>query len=140
MTRAFFSISSSFASSPPFFLFIPHSPKTHTLDSLTTCARNTYSRTTHREQTSFEDNTRTSVILEQKYRLYKTLFINEKNDFAERFKILLDTYLKIILLDHQNNFVEILKIMSNAAKIFDILATSLNVLHNYFDSLTKLLF
>jgi len=30
--------------------------------------------------------------------------------------------------------------MSNAAKNFDILATSLNVLHNYFDSSTKLLF
>jgi len=29
-----------------------------------------------------------------------------KNDFAERFKILPDTHLKIILLDHQNNFVE----------------------------------
>jgi len=30
--------------------------------------------------------------------------------------------------------------MSNAAKNFDILATSLNVLYNYFDSLIKLLF
>jgi len=30
--------------------------------------------------------------------------------------------------------------MSNAAKNFDILATSLSVLHNYFDSSTKLLF
>jgi len=29
-----------------------------------------------------------------------------------RFKILLDIDLKIILLDHQNNFVGILKIMS----------------------------
>jgi len=27
--------------------------------------------------------------------------------------------------------------MSNAAKSFDILATSLSVLHNYFDSSTK---
>jgi len=52
---------------------------------------------------------------------------------------LLDTDLKIILLDHQNNFVGTLKIMSNAAKSFDIL-TSLNILHNYFDSSTKLLF
>jgi len=34
--------------------------------------------------------------------------------------ILLDTNLKIILLDHQNNFVETLKIMSNAAKNFDL--------------------
>jgi len=47
--------------------------------------------------------------------------------------------LKIILLDYQNNFVGILKIMSNAAKTFDILATSLSVLHNYFNSSTKLL-
>jgi len=30
--------------------------------------------------------------------------------------------------------------MSNAAKNFDILATSLSVPHNYFDSSTKLLF
>jgi len=30
--------------------------------------------------------------------------------------------------------------MSNAAKNFDILATSLSVLYNYFDSSTKLLF
>jgi len=48
--------------------------------------------------------------------------------------------LKIILLDHQNNFVGALKIMSNAAKKFDILAINLIVLHNYFDSSTKLLF
>jgi len=30
--------------------------------------------------------------------------------------------------------------MSNATKNFDILATSLSILHNYFDDLTKLLF
>jgi len=48
------------------------------------------------------------------------------------------TELKIILLDHQNNFVGILKITSDTAKNFDILATS--VLYNYFDSSTKLLF
>jgi len=53
-------------------------------------------------------------------------------------KILLDTVLKIIL-DHQNNF-GILKIISNAAKNSDILATGLSVLHNYFDILTKLIF
>jgi len=50
------------------------------------------------------------------------LYIHRKNDFAEGSKILLDTDLKIILLDHQNNFVETLKIMSNAPKNFDILA------------------
>jgi len=60
-----------------------------------------------------------------------------KNDFSDGSKILLDTDLKIILLDHQNNFVGILKIMINAAKNLDILATSLNVLYNYFDSSTK---
>jgi len=32
-------------------------------------------------------------------------------------------------LDHQNNFVDTLKIMNNAAKSFDILATSLSILH-----------
>jgi len=63
--------------------------------------------------------------------------IHGKN-FAEESKILLDTDLKIILLNHQNNFVETLKIMNNAVKNFDILA-SLNVLHNYFDSSIKLL-
>jgi len=63
-----------------------------------------------------------------------------KNEFVERSKILLDTDLKIILLDHQNNFVGTLKIMSNAAKNFDILADSLSVLHHYFDSSTKLFF
>jgi len=52
---------------------------------------------------------------------------------------LLDTDLKIISLDHQNNFVETLKIMGNAAKNFDILAASLSV-HDYFDRSTKLLF
>jgi len=44
--------------------------------------------------------------------LCKTLYINEKNNFAEGSKILLDTHLKIIWLNHQNNFVEILKRMS----------------------------
>jgi len=66
--------------------------------------------------------------------------LHGKNDFAEGSKILLDTDLKIILLDHQNNFIGTLKIMSNSVKNFDILATSLSVLHNYFDNSTKLLF
>jgi len=44
---------------------------------------------------------------------------------------LLDTNLKIILLDYQNNFVGTLKIMSNAAKHFNILTGS--VLQYYFD-------
>jgi len=64
----------------------------------------------------------------------KTQFLQRygKNDFAKESKILLNR--------SENNFIRILKIMSNAAKNFDILATSLSVLHNYFDSSTKLLF
>jgi len=55
----------------------------------------------------------------------------EKNNFAEIFKNLTKiTDLKIILLKHQNNYVEILSIMSNTTKNYDILATSLNVLIN----------
>jgi len=63
-----------------------------------------------------------------------------KNDFAEGSKILLDTDLKTILLDQKNNLVGTSKIMNNATKNFDILVTSLSILHNYFDSSTKLLF
>jgi len=40
----------------------------------------------------------------------------------------------------ENNFVGILRIMSDVTKNFDILETSLNVLHNYFNSSTKLYF
>jgi len=40
-------------------------------------------------------------------------------------------------LGHQNNLVGT---KNNIAKNFDILATSLSVLHNYFDNSTKLLF
>jgi len=36
--------------------------------------------------------------------------------------------MKIILLDYQNNFIETLRIMRNAAKNFDILGTNLCVL------------
>jgi len=59
------------------------------------------------------------------------MYLHRKNNFAERSKI---------LLEHQNNFVGTLKIMSNAAKNFDILATSSSILRNYFDGSTKLLF
>jgi len=44
------------------------------------------------------------------------ILIHENNDFAEESKILLDTDLKIILLDRQNNFIRALKIMNNATK------------------------
>jgi len=43
---------------------------------------------------------------------------------------LLNTDLKVILSDQQNNFIGISKLTSNAAKNFDILATSLSVLHS----------
>jgi len=39
--------------------------------------------------------------------------IHGKNNFAEGSKILLDTDLKIILLNHQNNFVETLNVKKN---------------------------
>jgi len=41
-------------------------------------------------------------------------------------------------LDHQSNYVGDSSMTSNAANNFDILAISLNVLHNYFDSSIKL--
>jgi len=44
------------------------------------------------------------------------------------------------LLDHQNNFVEILKMMNNTVKNFCSLATNLSVLYNYLDRSTKLFF
>jgi len=47
--------------------------------------------------------------------------------------------LKILLDRSENNFVGTLKIMSNAAKNCDILATSLSVLQLFIDSSTKLL-
>jgi len=64
------------------------------------------------------------------------------NDFAEKTKILLDTDQKIIFLNYQNNFVGILKVMSNVVKNFNILATVwmfyiiiLIVQQNYFSDL-----
>jgi len=41
--------------------------------------------------------------------------VNGKNDFVDKFKILLHTDLKIILFDPQNNSIRTLKIMSDAA-------------------------
>jgi len=41
--------------------------------------------------------------------------------------------LKIMLLDHQNNCTENSSMVNNAAKNFDLLATSLSALYNYFD-------
>jgi len=64
----------------------------------------------------------------------------ERTRFCYESKILPDTDLKIILSDHQNNVVGILKIISNAAKNFDILATRLSVLNNYFDYFNEIPF
>jgi len=44
----------------------------------------------------------------------------------------------MILLDYQNNYVGRLSNWWQCCKSFDILAISLSVLYNYFDSLTKL--
>jgi len=67
-----------------------------------------------------------------KFALFET-FEHEKNDFPEKSKILLDIDQKIILLEQKNNFVKILRMMSNATQNFDNLATNLRVLHNYID-------
>jgi len=56
--------------------------------------------------------------------------MHEKNDFEESFAG----------YRYENNFIKTLKIMSNAAKSFHILATGLSTLHNYFDNSTKLFF
>jgi len=69
---------------------------------------------------------------------YRVSYYYEENDFTKVFKNVVRTDLEIILLRHQNNYVGISSIMSNAAKSFDILATSLFVPHNYFNDLTKL--
>jgi len=44
----------------------------------------------------------------------------------------------IILLNHQNNYVERSNVKDDAIKSFDILAISLSILRNYFDGSTKL--
>jgi len=51
---------------------------------------------------------------------------------------MIDTDLKIILLSHQNNYIERSSMMNSAAKSFDILTELQFYMNNYFDSLTKL--
>jgi len=65
----------------------------------------------------------------------KNVIIYKKNDFAKISKNLARSE---SILHHQNNCVR--SMMSNVAKIVKIviLATRLNVLHNYFDSSMKL--
>jgi len=68
-------------------------------------------------------------------------FIHGKNGFVEVSKNLAGyKSLKIILLDCQNDYVKRLNIFDDAVKYFVILATSLSILHNYFDSLNKIIF
>jgi len=43
-------------------------------------------------------------------------------------------------LDYQNYYVERFSVNNDAAKSFNVLATSLNVLHNYFDDPNKIIF
>ena len=65
-----------------------------------------------------------------------------KEQFCWRIKTFgIDTDLKIILLDYQNNFAKILSVMSDVAKCFDILAINFVILivlifqQNYFSDL-----
>jgi len=44
------------------------------------------------------------------------------------------------LLDYSNNYVECLSIDDNVAKSFNILATNLDVLYNYFDGSNQINF
>jgi len=66
------------------------------------------------------------------------LIVYGKIDFTEGSKILLDTDLKIIFLDRQNNFVETLKIISMLQKIWSY-SSNWFERSNYFDSSTKVL-
>jgi len=57
------------------------------------------------------------ILIHGKNGFAEILHLRKKNDFAEGSKILLDTDLKIILLNHQNNFVETLKKKTMLQKI-----------------------
>jgi len=63
----------------------------------------------------------------------------EKNGFAEVSKNLVKYRSNNNFVYCQNNYVRRSTVMSNAAKNFDFLTISLNVLHNYFDVQTKLI-
>jgi len=74
---------------------------------------------------------------------YATGYNSTKHTRKERFfaevSKSLATNLKIILLNYPSYYyVECLSIISNAVKSFDILATSLCIIHYYFNGLTKL--
>jgi len=65
------------------------------------------------------------------------ILIHGKNGFADVSKNLARYSLEIILLDHQNNYVEYFNIFDNAEKCFNILATSLKILHGKNDFVEK---
>jgi len=67
--------------------------------------------------------------------MFLSHFIHKKNDFVEIFKNL--ARFENNLLGHQNNYVENSS-TSNVIKKFNVLATRLSVLHNYFNNSTKL--
>jgi len=55
-----------------------------------------------------------------------------KNDFVEISKNFARCRLKIILLDHLNNIIRLN--VDKTIKSFNIIAISLNILHNYYDT------
>jgi len=55
-----------------------------------------------------------------------------------RYLKILDTGLKITLLNYQNNYIGSSSTTSKTAKSFDILVTNLSVLYNYCNSSTRL--
>jgi len=71
---------------------------------------------------------RKNYLLLYKFLFRKFTFFHEKNSFVEVSKNLATYRSKVILLDHQSNYIEYLSIDDNAAKNFDVLATSLNEL------------
>jgi len=62
----------------------------------------------------------------------------ERTVLPRYLKFQLDIDQKIILSSHQNNYVK--RFDDNVAKSFNILTTSLNVLHNYFENSNKIIF
>jgi len=69
----------------------------------------------------------TDIVIWIKYRILQKITISDKHTeitvLLQYLKICLDADLKIILLDHQNNYIERLSVNDNAAKCFNSLAT-----------------
>jgi len=62
---------------------------------------------------------------------YNTLLYTGETILLKYVKIQLNTVLKIILLEHENNYVGNSSMTSNVAKNLYILATSSSIHHNY---------